>query len=386
MPPNKEELTLNTQEIAEWNILEEYDQPEESLAQEGVSEWEDEEARLAFYTEKFRLSNERVYRRKRKPKNQRQRFEEYRADIEGVAEDAGLENLWEITYTPARFEGGFLKDSLQPFYSQDQIVDVMAQVKGGKEASVYLCRAHPSMGVEWIAAKVYRPRQFRTMRNDSIYREGRQLLSAEDGRPQAVKPSDDRVLRAVGKKTAFGIQVQHTSWLMYEFSALQNLHEAGVPVPKPYAVSENAILMEYIGDERMAAPTLHEVRLARDEAEPLFQRTRQSIEAMLQKGFVHGDLSAFNVLYWQGEIKLIDFPQVVDTQANNSAQAVLGRDVKRICQYFNRYGIRVSPGRLAAEMWERYAAQHPDDLAADFSRKEYELEQMRAEEEEEEER
>ena len=209
------------------------------------------------------------------------------------------------------------------------------------------------------------------MRNDSIYREGRQLLSAEDGRPQAVKPSDDRVLRAVGKKSAFGIQVQHTSWLMYEFSALQILHEAGVPVPKPYAVSENAILMEYIGDERMPAPTLHEVRLARDEAEPLFERTRQSIEAMLQKGFVHGDLSAFNVLYWQGEIKLIDFPQVVDTQANNSAQAVLGRDVKRICQYFSRYGIRVSPGRLAAEMWGRYAAQHPDDLAADFSRKEY---------------
>ena len=30
----------------------------------------------------------------------------------------------------------------------------------------------------------------------------------------------------------------------------------GVPVPEPYGVGENAILMEYIGNEQLAAPTL----------------------------------------------------------------------------------------------------------------------------------
>ena len=32
--------------------------------------------------------------------------------------------------------------------------------------------------------------------------------------------------------------------------------------------------------------------------------------------FVHGDLSPHNILYWQGEAKLIDFPQVSDPRFN----------------------------------------------------------------------
>ena len=88
---------------------------------------------------------------------------------------------------------------------------------------------------------------------------------------------------------------------------------------------------------------------------------------MLQHGFVHGDLSAYNILYWQGEIMLIDFPQVIDTHSNQSAQAVLNRDVMRVCQYFRRYGLQVDHNQLAEELWERYAAPDPDDVAADLS-------------------
>jgi len=341
-------------------------QEDDPPSQDPDSEWEEEMADLEYYQRRFGLA-EPTFRVKRQPKNERERFEMHRAEVQQVAEVADLESVWEITYTPARFEGVFLRTSLRPFYQEDQIVDVMAQVKGGKEANVYRCKAHPSVDVQWIAAKVYRPRQFRNLRNDSLYREGRDLLAAEDGRPQAVNRRDRRVARAVNKKSAYGVKVRHTSWLMYEFSALQTLYEAGVPVPKPYAVGENAILMEYIGDEQMAAPTLHETRLEDDEAGPLFDLTCKSIAVMLEKGYVHGDLSAFNILYWQGEIKLIDFPQVIDIHANRSAEAVLIRDVERVCQYFRRYGIRADPYRLADELWSEYAAPDPDDLAADLS-------------------
>lgn len=364
---HKEYNILNKQEELEKESWDHVQQEEEPDLHESDLLWEEEQAELDYYERRFGLA-ERTYRNPRMPKNEKQRFEMHRAEIQALSEVAGLENVWEITYTPARFEGIFLRNSLQPFYEQDQIVDVMAQVKGGKEANVYRCRAHPSMDTEWIAAKVYRPRQFRNLSNDAMYREGRHLLTEEDGRPQAVRPRDDRTVRAVNKKTAFGVQVRHTSWLMYEFSALQTLYDAGVPVPKPYGVGENAILMEYIGDEQTAAPTLHEVRLDDDESVPLFERTRQGIETMLQKGFVHGDLSAFNILYWQGDIKLIDFPQVVDIHSNQSAQVVLRRDVTRVCQYFRRYGVTASPVALAQELWERFAAADPDDLAADLSR------------------
>ena len=371
---------MNNRENEDMEAWQQFEQQYEEFTKDSDSQWEEEQADLDFYERKFRLSHS-TYRAPGSPKNERQKFELHRAEIQKLAEVAGLENVWEITYTPSRYEGGFLRDSLQPFYAQDQIVDVMAQVKGGKEASVYRCKAHESVGVEWIAAKVYRPRQFRNLRNDAIYREGRQLLTSEDGRPQAVKPHDDRTARAVNRKTAFGAQVRHTSWLMYEFSTLQLLHAAGVPVPKPYGVGENAILMEYVGDEQMAAPTLHEVRLDDDEVGPLFERTRQSIALMLQNGFVHGDLSAYNILYWQGEIRLIDFPQVIDTQSNRSALAVLNRDVMRVCQYFRRYGLQVDHSRLARELWERYAGQDPDDLAADLSRIAHDEEENWADEE-----
>ena len=358
--------TLENQEHENIEAWQNYEQQHEENTEDSDSQWEEEQEDLEFYRKRFRLSH-RTYRAPRDPRNERQKFEAHRAEIQKVAEVADLDNVWETTYTPARYEGIFLKDSLQPFFEQDQIVDIMALVKGGKEASVYLCKPHYSVGVDWIAAKVYRPRQFRNLRNDALYREGRNFLTAEDGRPQAVKARDERTARAVKKNTAFGAKVRHTSWLMYEFSTLQELHKAGVPVPMPYGVGENAILMEYIGDEGMAAPTLHEVRIDEDEVLPLFEITRQSIATMLQQGFVHGDLSAYNILYWQGEIKLIDFPQVIDTHSNQSARAVLNRDVLRVCQYFRRYGLQVDHSRLAEELWERYAAPDPDDLAADLS-------------------
>ena len=40
-------------------------------------------------------------------------------------------------------------------------------------------------------------------------------------------------MRAVGKKTAFGVQVQHTSWLMHEYTTLDRIHRAGGAVPEP---------------------------------------------------------------------------------------------------------------------------------------------------------
>ncbi|RME53736.1 MAG: hypothetical protein D6790_17435 [Caldilineae bacterium] len=332
-----------------------------------ASQWDEDEDLLAYYEEKFRLPREPRSRRSRKPKNARQRHEEHRAAVEELAANAGLEHVWETTYTPARFESGWLKDSLHPFYSQEYIVDVMAQVKGGKEANVYRCAAHPTIQeAQWLAAKVYRPRSMRNLRNDAAYREGRQILTGENGKP--AKPRDDRILRAIGKKTDFGVQVQHTSWLMYEYLALTKMHQAGAAVPKPYAVGDNALLMAYVGDADRAAPTLHETRLASAEVGPLFQETLRNIQVMLAHGFVHGDLSAYNILYWEGRITLIDFPQVVSIEGNRNARRIFQRDVQRVCQYFRRYGVRMDARDLADELWQHWAPWDFRDELADLSR------------------
>ncbi len=261
------------------------------------------------------------------------------------------EEAFPMTYQPARFEAGWLRSSLQSFYQQEVIRDVLTHVKGGKEASVYCCQAHPITGLDLIAAKVYRPRQFRNLRNDRMYREGRAILTA-DGR--AAKKTDHRLMRAVGKKTEFGMQVQHTSWLMYEYTTMERLFRAGASVPQPVAAGDNAILMSFQGDRQRAAPTLNEVRLEPAEAETLFREAIRNIELLLQHGLIHGDLSAYNILYWDGKITVIDFPQVVDCHSNSQAHFILQRDITRVCEYFAQQGVTSDPAALLKTLWNRH--------------------------------
>jgi RIO kinase 1 len=270
-----------------------------------------------------------------------------------LADDvSGLEGGFDTTYRPSRYEEGWLLSSLRTFYDQGLIKDVLSVVKGGKEASVYRCQADPATGATVLAAKVYRPSQFRNLRNDSMYRQGRAFLDAYGHDHDFAR--DRRVLKAVKKKTEFGRAVRHTSWLMHEFSALESLYQAGGAVPQPVAAGENAILMSYHGDARMAAPTLNQVALDPDEAGPLLQEVLRNVTLMLQEGLIHGDLSAYNMLYWEGRIIIIDFPQVTDLYANENAYFILERDIRRTCEYFAGQGVACDSENITAELWGRY--------------------------------
>lgn len=309
------------------------------------------------------LRTDRRARRSRKPKIKHTPKKSTVQVVEEIAGSAeGLEAGFVTTYQPSRYEQEWLLSSLETFYDQMVITDVLFQVRGGKEASVYCCAAHPSTGQELLAVKVYRPRKFRQLRNDKTYREGRSILTAEG---RAVKKNDHRIMRAVGKKTAFGEEVAHTSWLMHEYTTLGHLYHDGAAVPQPFAATENAIVMAYIGDEQMAAPILSEVRLETDEAPLLFDEAKRNVELMLKRGLIHGDLSAYNILYWQGEITLIDFPQVINSQTNGSAYTILLRDITRLCEYFAKYGLKHDAEEITADLWTRYVRIRPEDRILD---------------------
>lgn len=305
------------------------------------------------YADKFDpLKMDRKGRRKRKPTPQAhetwRKIDQQKAE---VAAPTSFDDGVVTTYQPSKHEASWLLSSLQGFYAQALITDVLAVVKGGKEASVYRCEADQSTGMEFLAAKVYRPRMFRSLSNDQMYREGRQILTAEG---RAVKNSDHRIMRAIGKKSAFGEEVSHTSWLMHEYSTLDFLYRLGAAVPQPMAWTENAILMSYVGNGQMAAPPLVDVQLEPDEAAELFAEVLRNIELMLSHDVIHGDLSAYNILYWEGTITLIDFPQVTNSQANSNAEFILHRDITRICEYFTRQGVDTDADALMRKLWQRY--------------------------------
>lgn len=294
----------------------------------------------------------RLAHRRKKPRNKKGNGRSHAVPQEIKEMDDGIES-WVPSYAkaldPKHHERAWVIDSLGPFYRDNIITDVTRIVKGGKEANVYACTAHPASGLEMMAAKLYRPRMLRHLKNDAVYKQGRMLRDAEG---KQIRSRRERV--AIQKKTSFGQKMDFVQWIGTEYRTMTLLYEAGAHVPKPIAFQGNTILMDYIGDAYGPAPTLSEVTLPETEVKPLFDCVLENIRLMLIHELIHGDLSAYNILYWNGRIHIIDFPQMVQARSNPDAQELLERDITRVCDYFTRLGATADPVSLTQELWQAY--------------------------------
>ena len=114
-------------------------------------------------------------------------------------------------------------------------------MKTGTDASVHLCRGIVRHRETSCGTLYHRDR--RDFRDESIYRDGEWI-------------EERRIRAALEKKTRFGRQVQGGLWVSREWETLRTLSEAGVPVPRPIASTDDAILMGYVGDLELSAPQL----------------------------------------------------------------------------------------------------------------------------------
>jgi RIO kinase 1 len=232
-------------------------------------------------------------------------------------------------------------EEIASFYDEGFITDVLFAVKSGKEATVYCAKAHLGRPETYYALKHYRPLAHRAFRNDAVYQEGR------FGR-------ETRDVRAMRTKTRKGRVFQFGTWLAHEYATLRTLHEAGADVPRPIAAGANGLLLEFVGDGDVPAPMLATIHLDAREAEQLLARLLDNIATLLARHVVHGDLSAYNVLYRQGGPVIIDFPQAVDARVNPNAPLLLARDIANLCRYFARQGVDCDPVDIAEDLWGRY--------------------------------
>ena len=265
-----------------------------------------------------------------------------------IAEQVSSQGEFNFSYNASRHERKWIMNSLGGFFDGQWLDDVLRLLKGGKEASVYQCTISSEVNIreKYLAAKVYRPRRFRNLKNDHLYREGRKRLD-ENGH----EIHDGRMSHAMMKRTEFGKRLLHTSWIEHEFNTMQILHSAGCDIPEPYSRGNNAILMEYIGWADMPAPTLNTVHLDRDEAVSIFEKIVHNIQIMLASQRIHGDFSAYNVLYRDGDIKIIDFPQAINPIENQNSYLIFKRDIRRICEYFNVQGVNTDWKKLSKDLW-----------------------------------
>jgi RIO kinase 1 len=194
-------------------------------------------------------------------------------------------------------------------------------ISTGKEANVY--EAYGSEGDDHdVAVKVYRI-------NASNFRQMEQYL-AGDPRFEGIGSDKKQVV---------------TAWVRKEFANLQRARTAGVRVPEPIAVQRNALVMEYLGEEGDPAPRLEQVAL--ENPETAYEVVREYMRRLYDAGLIHGDLSEYNIVIWDGELCIIDVGQAVTVHHPNSEE-FLERDCENIAAFFGRQGLDVTAADLRA--------------------------------------
>jgi RIO kinase 1 len=225
-------------------------------------------------------------------------------------------------------------------------------LKSGKEAQVNLIeRTAPDGRTCLVARKRYLPRHVThkgalqelgvqrasTFRNDVEYREGRQFRKTRDR-------------RAVERMSTYGKRLLQDRWTGHEHQIMTTLWKAGMSVPYPLGYGDDVFDLEYVGDRERAAPQLHAARLDTTELSDAFDQLIEGLRAMVSEGIAHGDLSAYNVLWWKHRLWFIDFPQAVDIAANPQGLNFLHADIVNICAWFARKGLAVDAEALFADL------------------------------------
>lgn len=227
---------------------------------------------------------------------------------------------------------------LQPLVDDGLIDEVISRLMSGKEADVFVVRC----GRNIRCAKVYKDAVKRSFKKAAQYQEGRKVRSG-------------RRARAMEKGSSYGRQQQEEIWQNAEVDALSLLARAGVRVPETYGCIDGVLLMELITDEHGdVAPRLDDITMPADQAREDHALMMVYVTRMLCAGLIHGDLSEFNVLVDPQGPVIIDLPQAVNASANNSAQAMLARDIDNMRRYYGRFADDVLKTQYASEMWALY--------------------------------
>ncbi|MEZ3116113.1 serine/threonine-protein kinase RIO2 [Halobaculum sp. MBLA0147] len=142
--------------------------------------------------------------------------------------------------------------------------------------------------------------------------------------------------REVMESREYTADRDHVSWLYTARKAAEREHETlealypDVSVPRPIDHNRHAIVME-----KLPGPELADARLESQQVVGVLDLILREIATAYRVGYVHADLSEYNVAVGEDGVVVFDWPQSVDTDHEN-ADELLDRDVENLVGYFAR--------------------------------------------------
>lgn len=200
------------------------------------------------------------------------------------------------------------------FLTEGVLNEVHGVVSAGKEARVYWGKNKEGKD---LAVKIY-------LTTSADFKRGMYKYIDGDYRFKGVKHDTRSLIFA---------------WAQKEFRNLDEAARAGVNVPKPIAVRNNVLVMEFIGEEGVSAPSMKERVPANPEK--IYRQLLTNMSRLYRKAdLVHGDLSEYNVMIWKDKPVVFDMSQSVPT-SHPLAKSLLERDLTNVNRFFSRLGVKV---------------------------------------------
>ncbi|RZC59341.1 hypothetical protein C5167_006635 [Papaver somniferum] len=131
------------------------------------------------------------------------------------------------------------------------------------------------------------------------------------------------------------------TWAEKEMRNLMRLKAAGIRCPTPILLRLHVLVMEFIGKSGWGAPRLKDADLSEDKMREGYVQMIMVMRNLYQKcKLVHGDLSEYNILYYEGNLHIIDVSQSVDLD-HPHALDFLREDCVHVSDFFKKNGVAI---------------------------------------------
>ncbi|WP_247002285.1 serine/threonine-protein kinase RIO2 [Halosolutus gelatinilyticus] len=142
--------------------------------------------------------------------------------------------------------------------------------------------------------------------------------------------------REVHKERDYTADKAHVSWMYTARKAAEREHDIledlypDVSVPQPIDQNRHAIVME-----KMDGVELSRTKLEDEQVLGVLDLLVSEVARAYERGYVHADMSEYNVFVDESGVTIFDWPQAVPTEHEN-ADEFLRRDLKNALGYFRR--------------------------------------------------